>query len=50
MQHLTVQFEDLRTNPAGQITQIVNHLGIERTDAQIASAIGHVRDESTAAA
>jgi len=48
--HLTVEFDDLRTNPAGQIEQIIEHLRIEPTDAQIASAISHVRTETPALA
>jgi len=50
VEHLTIEFDDLRTNPATQIERIIEHLGIEPTDAQIANAVGHVRTETPVAA
>jgi len=50
VEHLTIEFDDLRANPTGQIERIIEYLGIEPTDTQIASAIGQVRTESSVAA
>jgi len=49
VEHLTIEFDDLRTNPATQIERIIDHIGVEPTDTQIASANSHVRTESPAA-
>ena len=50
LQSLTTEFDDLRTNPAGQIERIIDHLGIEPNDEQIASAVGHVVERTSVTA
>lgn len=40
--HLTVEFDDLRSDPAGQVERIVQYLELTPTGDQVADAIGHV--------
>ena len=40
--HLTVEFDELRTDPAGQNERIIQYLNLTPSETQIADAVGHV--------
>jgi hypothetical protein len=43
VEHLTVEFDDLLSDPAAQVERVIEFLGLEPTDEQRAAAIAHVR-------
>lgn len=41
--HLTIEFDDLLTEPAAQVDRVIEYLALKATDDQRAAAIAHVR-------